>query len=57
MRNLPTHAMYLLTASIVAGGAESENAIWSYETPIVGSAAIKEHLAFYPNRVDAIEIL
>ena len=43
--------------SIVAGGAESENAIWSYETPIAGSAAIKEHLAFYPNRVDAIEIL
>ena len=43
--------------SIVAGGTESENAIWSYETPIGASAAIREYLAFYPNRVDAIEIL
>ena len=43
--------------SIVAGGAESANAIWSYEAPIGASAAIKEHLAFYPSRVDAIEIL
>ena len=43
--------------SIAAGGALSENAIWSYETPIAGSGAIKEHLAFYPSRVDAIEIL
>ena len=43
--------------SIAAGGALSENAIWSYETPIESSAAIKQYLAFYPNRVDAIEIL
>jgi uncharacterized protein (DUF427 family) len=43
--------------SIVADGAESENAIWTYETPKTDVAAIKEHLAFYPNRVDAIEII
>jgi uncharacterized protein (DUF427 family) len=34
-----------------------ENAVWSYEAPYVGVAAIKEHLAFYPDRVDAIEEL
>jgi uncharacterized protein (DUF427 family) len=32
-----------------------ENAVWSYEAPYAGVAAIKEHLAFYPDRVDAIE--
>jgi uncharacterized protein (DUF427 family) len=34
-----------------------ENAVWSYEAPYAGVAAIKEHLAFYPDRVDAIEEL
>ena len=43
--------------SIEAGGATSENAVWSYETPIETAAALKEYLSFYPNRVDAIEIL
>lgn len=33
-----------------------ENAVWSYETPHPAMAAIKEHLAFYPDRVDAIEV-
>lgn len=43
--------------SILAEGAESTNAIWSYETPTAGSAANREYLAFYSNRVDAIEIV
>ena len=43
--------------SIMADGAESTNAVWSYETPIAGSAGIKEYLAFYPNRVDAFEVI
>jgi uncharacterized protein (DUF427 family) len=30
-------------------------AAWSYETPYPAMAAIKDHLAFYPDRVDAIE--
>ena len=41
--------------SIVPGGAKSVNAIWSYETPNPAVAQIKEHVAFYPNRVDSIE--
>lgn len=43
--------------SVVPGGARSVNAVWSYETPNPSVAQIKEHVAFYPNRVDAIELL
>jgi len=32
------------------------NAVWSYEAPHVAASAIREYLAFYPDRVDAIEI-
>jgi uncharacterized protein (DUF427 family) len=31
------------------------NAAWTYETPYEAVAQIKDHLAFYPSRVDAIE--
>ena len=41
--------------SIPAGGARSTNAIWTYEAPFDAVAEIKDHLAFYPDRVDAIE--
>jgi uncharacterized protein (DUF427 family) len=41
--------------SIPAGGERAVNAVWSYETPYEAVAAIKDHLAFYPDRVDAIE--
>lgn len=41
--------------SIPVGGERSANAVWSYEAPYASVAAIKEHLAFYPDRVDAIE--
>jgi uncharacterized protein (DUF427 family) len=41
--------------SIPAGGERSTNAIWTYETPHDAVAEIREHLAFYPDRVDAIE--
>ena len=41
--------------SIVVDGKNSENAVWSYENPLPGVAAIKGHLAFYPTRVDRIE--
>jgi uncharacterized protein (DUF427 family) len=43
--------------SIVPGGERSVNAIWTYETPNPAVAQIKEHVAFYPTRVDAIELL
>lgn len=42
--------------SIPAGGERSANAIWTYEQPYAAVAAIKDHVAFYPDRVDAITI-
>ena len=41
--------------SIPAGGERSANAVWSYEAPYAAVARIKDHLAFYPSRVDAME--
>ncbi|WP_448953156.1 DUF427 domain-containing protein [Labrys neptuniae] len=43
--------------SIPTGGDRAVNAVWTYETPYPSVTAIKEHLAFYPDRVDAIERL
>ncbi len=40
--------------SIPAGGAHSRDAVWSFEKPHAAIAAIKDYLAFAPNRVDAI---
>lgn len=40
---------------IPAGGTRSANAVWTYEQPHEAVAAIKDHLAFYPDRVDRIE--
>jgi uncharacterized protein (DUF427 family) len=42
--------------SIPAGGPRSKNAVWTYEAPFAAMAEIKDHLAFYPHRVDRIEI-
>jgi len=41
--------------SIPSGGERSTNAVWTYEEPYAAVRRIKDHLAFYPNRVDAIE--
>jgi uncharacterized protein (DUF427 family) len=41
--------------SIPLGGERSTNAVWAYEAPYAAVAAIKDHVAFYPDRVDAIE--
>jgi uncharacterized protein (DUF427 family) len=43
--------------SIPIGGSRSENAVWTYERPHEAVADINEHLAFYPARVDAIEVI
>ena len=43
--------------SIPIGGEKSEYAVWTYEKPYDAVAAIKDHLAFYPTRVDAIEVI
>jgi uncharacterized protein (DUF427 family) len=42
--------------SIPAGGERSVNAVWTYEAPYAAVTEIREYLAFYPDRVDAIQI-
>jgi uncharacterized protein (DUF427 family) len=42
--------------SIPAGGSKTVNAVWTYESPYPAVAAIKDYVAFYPDRVDAIEV-
>jgi uncharacterized protein (DUF427 family) len=43
--------------SIKVGDKIAENAIWTYEQPYPAVAEIEGRLAFYPNRVDAVEEL
>jgi uncharacterized protein (DUF427 family) len=43
--------------SIPIGGSRSENAVWTYERPHEAVANISQYLAFYPSRVDAIEVI
>jgi uncharacterized protein (DUF427 family) len=43
--------------SIADVGERGINAVWTYEHPYDAVASIKDHLAFYPQRVDAIELL
>src|ERR1700675_848621 len=40
--------------SIPLGGERSTNAVWSYEAPYESAAQIKDHLAFYRDRVDSM---
>jgi len=52
-----THCPYKGDASyfsIPSAGAKGINAAWSYENPHPAMAEIKDHLAFYPDRVDEI---
>jgi uncharacterized protein (DUF427 family) len=41
--------------SIPSGGERAINAVWTYEAPYSAVAAIRNHLAFYPEGVDALE--
>lgn len=53
-----THCPYKGDASyftLEAGGRTAENAAWSYEAPYPAVGEIRDHLAFYPRRVDGIE--
>ncbi len=55
-----THCPYKGDASyfsIPVGGARSANAVWSYEDPHAAVAVIRDHLAFYPDRVDEIRAI
>ena len=38
-------------------GTRRLDAVWSYEAPYPAVAAIREHVAFYPDRVDVIEVM
>lgn len=40
-----------------AGDVKGENAVWTYEKPYDAVAPIKDHVAFYPNVVDSIELI
>jgi uncharacterized protein (DUF427 family) len=40
--------------SIPSQATRSVNAVWTYESPYPAVAAIKDHMAFYPDRVDSI---
>jgi uncharacterized protein (DUF427 family) len=42
--------------SIPAGGDRAMNAVWTYESPYEAVAEIAGHVAFYPDRVDAIDV-
>jgi uncharacterized protein (DUF427 family) len=42
--------------SIPAGGERSVNAVWTYEAPYAAVSEIREYMAFYPERVDSIQI-
>lgn len=42
--------------SIPAGGEKAVDAVWEYRNPHDAVAEIKDHVAFYPGRVDSIEV-
>lgn len=53
-----SHSPYKGDASyfnIPSGGDRSTYAAWTYESPYPAVTAIKDHLAFHPDRVDSIE--
>ena len=54
-----THCPYKGDASyfsLKSGDKAAENAVWSYVEPYPAVSAIAGHLAFYPDRVDSIEV-
>jgi uncharacterized protein (DUF427 family) len=53
-----THCPFKGDASYfsLTGSRSAENAVWTYETPYDEVSDIRDRLAFYPNRVDAITV-
>ena len=54
-----THCPYKVDASyysIPSAGERGTNAVWTYEHPYDAVAAIRDYVAFYGTRVDAIEV-
>jgi uncharacterized protein (DUF427 family) len=55
-----THCPYKGEASyysIHVAGRTAQNAAWCYEQPFEAVAAIAGYLAFYPDRVDSVELI
>lgn len=53
-----THCPYKGDAAhftVAFGATRAPNAAWSYEDPYPAVAGIREHVAFYPGRVDEID--
>jgi uncharacterized protein (DUF427 family) len=46
------HASYFS----IRGNGDADNAVWSYEAPYDEVLSIRDHLAFYPNKVDSIKV-
>ncbi len=42
--------------TIRVGETRADNAAWSYDLPYDEVVDLQKHLAFYPNRVDSIEV-
>jgi uncharacterized protein (DUF427 family) len=38
---------------LIAGTRQSQRAAWTYHDPLPAYAALRDHIAFYPGRVDA----
>lgn len=54
-----THCPYKGDASyfsVKVGDKGAENAVWSYVEPYPAVSGIAGHLAFYPDRMDSIEV-
>lgn len=55
-----THCPFKGDASyftVSVDGKNAENAVWTYEHPLAAVTDIQHYLAFYPDRMDAIEEL
>jgi uncharacterized protein (DUF427 family) len=52
-----SHCPFKGDASYFSLANGPENAVWSYEQPYDEMAAIKDLLAFYPDKVDSIAVL
>jgi uncharacterized protein (DUF427 family) len=42
--------------TVAVGDDKAVDAVWEYREPYAPVAAIKNHVAFYPDRVDAIDV-
>ncbi len=41
--------------NLAVNGEHADASVWTYEAPFAAVSQIKDHLAFYPDRVDAID--